>query len=96
MEYLGFRKVPLPPSKLPLLEREIMAADFGGWPLFCSSSLPNEVAYAVVQAIERRGDQILGGLKLDQICRDTDEGPLLVPLHPGAKKFYKEKGYLPA
>lgn len=99
MEYLGFRKAPIPLSKLPLLEREIMAVDFGGWPLLCSASLPNEVAYAAAEAIERRRDQIpvdADELKLDQICRDTDEGPLLVPLHPGARKFYREKGYLTA
>lgn len=99
MEYLGFRKAPVPVSKLPMLEREIPGVDFGGWPLYCSSKLPNEVAYAVAAAIERRRDQIVvdaDELNLNQICRDTDEGPLLVPLHPGARKFYKEKGYLTA
>ncbi len=97
MGYLGFRRAAVPLSRFLQLEREIAALDFGGWPLFCSSRLPNEVAYAVAQAIERRREQIPvdgGELKLNQVCRDTDEGPLLVPLHPGAKKFYREKGYL--
>lgn len=97
MDYLGFRKAPLPPSRLPALAREIATLDFGGWPLFCAASLPNDAAYAVAQAIERRRDDIVPDaeeLRLDRICRDTDEGPLLVPLHPGARKFYREKGYL--
>jgi hypothetical protein len=99
MDYLGFRKAPLPRSRLPLLDRDIPSLDFGGWPLFCSSKLPNEVAYAVAAAIDRRRDQIVPdaeALDIGRVCRDTDEGPLLVPLHPGAKKFYKEKGYLRA
>ena len=33
-------------------------------------------------------------LNIREVCRDTDAGPLGIPLHPGAKKFYEEKGFL--
>ncbi len=33
-------------------------------------------------------------LNIPEVCRDTDAGPLGIPLHPGAKKFYEEKGFL--
>jgi hypothetical protein len=97
IERLGFRRAPMPQKRFPLLPEGITAIDFGGWPIFCSAKLPSDVAYAVVQAIERRQNHIpvdSGCLKLSEICRDTEEGPLDVPLHPGAKRFYEEKGYL--
>jgi TRAP-type uncharacterized transport system substrate-binding protein len=28
------------------------------------------------------------------MCRDTPEGPLDVPLHPGAERYWREAGYL--
>lgn len=34
-------------------------------------------------------------LRLDMMCRDAREGPLTVPLHPAAERFWREQGYLP-
>jgi TRAP-type uncharacterized transport system substrate-binding protein len=28
------------------------------------------------------------------LCNGSEKCPLRVPLHPGAAKYYKEKGYL--
>jgi TRAP-type uncharacterized transport system substrate-binding protein len=28
------------------------------------------------------------------LCHGTEKCPLKIPLHPGAAKYYKEKGYL--
>jgi TRAP-type uncharacterized transport system substrate-binding protein len=28
------------------------------------------------------------------MCRDTIEGPLTIPLHPAAERFWRERGYL--
>ncbi len=33
-------------------------------------------------------------LNIREVCRDTDAGPLGIPPHPGAKRFYEENGYL--
>jgi TRAP-type uncharacterized transport system substrate-binding protein len=33
-------------------------------------------------------------LDMAQLCANDHEAPYDVPLHPGAKRFYKEKGYL--
>ena len=33
-------------------------------------------------------------LDMAQLCANDQEAPYDVPLHPGAKRFYKEKGYL--
>ena len=31
---------------------------------------------------------------MTQFCTDTPDGPLDLPLHPGAERYYREKGYL--
>jgi TRAP-type uncharacterized transport system substrate-binding protein len=31
---------------------------------------------------------------MSSFCRSTEEGPLDIPLHPGAERYYREKGYL--
>ena len=62
------------------------------------ADMPNEVAYALCEAIELRKDLIptdnFKKLSMAQLCRNDDEAPFDVPLHPGARRFYKERGYL--
>jgi hypothetical protein len=31
---------------------------------------------------------------MQQLCTHTEAGPLDFPLHPGAERYYREKGYL--
>ena len=33
-------------------------------------------------------------LPLEQMCRDTPDGPLVIPLHRAAEQFWREQGYL--
>jgi len=72
--------------------------DFSGWPICCHAEMPEEVAYALCEAIALRRDSIPvdqeGPLEAPSLCTDTEEGPLNVPLHPGAERYYREKGYL--
>jgi len=48
--------------------------------------------------LEARKDRILwqgqGPLPLEHMCRDTPEGPLDLPLHPAAERFWRAQGYL--
>lgn len=97
MEQLGFPRVLTPRRVFPGLTEDSPALEFGGWPLFCRADFPEEIAYTVVQAIDQRKNTMpVDGERFDmtKICRDTEEGPMLIPLHPGAEKYYKEKGYL--
>ena len=32
-------------------------------------------------------------LDMRNLCRSTEKCPVQIPLHPGALKYYKEKGY---
>jgi len=61
-----------------------------------SSKVPNETIYAVVKAVFDNFDEFkklhpaLANLKAESMIKDG----LSAPLHDGAVKYYKEKGWL--
>jgi TRAP-type uncharacterized transport system substrate-binding protein len=60
--------------------------------------LDNDIAYSICEAIDARKSVITiddkEPLNMKTLCRSTESGPLQIPLHPGARKFYRKKGYL--
>jgi TRAP-type uncharacterized transport system substrate-binding protein len=94
----GMRRVIIPKAEYPALERDVPTVDFSGWPVFCLESTPDERVRGFCAGLEARKDRIPwtgeGPLPLQQMCRDTDDGPLTIPLHPAAERFWKEQGYL--
>lgn len=97
MEKLGFWRTVIPEKKFTGLTEDVPAVEFGGWPLCCRADLPEDIAYHITKAIDDKKkflptDRVK--LKMSKICKDTDEGPFCVPLHPGADKYYREHDYL--
>jgi TRAP-type uncharacterized transport system substrate-binding protein len=59
--------------------------------------LPNEVAYAVTKALCENRDALAkghAGLKYFNPQVGWKPENLGIPLHPGAEKYYKEKGWM--
>ena len=77
---------------------DIRIVDFSGWPLITHRWLDNDIAYSICEAIDARKTVITiddkEPLNMKNICRSTESAPLEIPFHPGARKFYREKGYL--
>jgi len=100
MRRLGFGGAALTQAAFSNLEEEIATVDFSGWIFFCRQKLPIAIAYTVAQAIDRCRDKIEADhldrktMTMEEFCRGSESGPLTIPLHPGAKKYYQEKGYL--
>jgi len=94
----GYRPALLNRSHFKGLTQDISTVDFSGWPMIVHSDMPDEVAYALCEAIEQRRDLIptdnYKPLDIAQLCANDDEAPFDAPLHPGAKRFYQEHGYL--
>ena len=95
---IGYRASVLPKSRFPALPADVPTVDFSGWPMVVNAAMPNDVAYALCEAIEARKALMptdnFKPLDMAQLCANDFEAPFDVPLHPGAKRFYLEKGYL--
>ncbi|MGZ8531362.1 MAG: hypothetical protein ACXW6J_12195 [Candidatus Binatia bacterium] len=98
LKSLGYRTSAMSRCRFRGMPGEVPTVDFSGWPMIVHAELPNEVAYALCEAIELRKDAIptdnFKKLDIAQLCRNDNEAPYDVPLHPGAKRFYRDRGYL--
>ena len=98
MKALGFRPACMTKTEFPGIREEVQTLDFSGWPMIVHADMRDDVAYALCETMEKRKDLIptdnYKPLDIAQLCADDDEAPQGVPLHPGAARFYRERGYL--
>lgn len=100
LEQIGFPRAPLTEKQYATMERDIQTVDFSGWTFFCHADLPVSIAYHMAQAIDLCHAQIpvdhfdKRPMTMDEFCRGGEAGQLNIPLHPGARKYFREKGYL--
>ncbi len=99
LERQGFRRAPLASDQFKdKLDQPTEVVDFSGWPIVAHASLPDELAYHLVAVLERIRAEIPYGFAqmppMSAFCRSTADGPLDIPLHPGAEQYYREKGLL--
>jgi TRAP-type uncharacterized transport system substrate-binding protein len=98
LERTGFSRAELTQRHYPELDRAIMTVDFSGWLFFCRQDLATSVAYAMAKAIGLVHQQIPvdhfqgGKMTMEEFCQGGEGGPLTIPLHPGAKRYYREIG----
>ena len=94
----GYRPAQLSKAHFKGLTRPVPTVDFSGWPMIVHADMADEVAYALCQAIENRRAVFptdnYKPLDIAQLCANDDEAPFDAPLHPGAKRFYRERGFL--
>jgi len=98
LDALGLRRAVIPKSRYPNLAEDVPALDFSGFAVYTHANVADEIVGAICAALEARKEKIIwqepGPLPLDRMCRDTPAGPLTIPLHPAAEKFWQERGYL--
>ncbi len=94
----GYDMTTLTRDRLPGLPHPVSSMDFSGWPMIVHAEMPDDVAYALCEAIEARKLLIptdnYRPLDLAQLCSIGEETPRGAPLHPGAERFYRDRGYL--
>ncbi|MGK5531018.1 TAXI family TRAP transporter solute-binding subunit [Streptomyces sp. URMC 129] len=97
---LGMPPGVLERGRLRGIDADVPTIDFSGWVLYCAESMPDELAYLTVRAIEEQRETISGRFTgptpamtspLDMRRAAAD---VPVPLHPGAEAYYREAGHL--
>jgi hypothetical protein len=95
---MGYRTSVVPKSRFKGMASDIPTVDFSGWPMVVRADMPNDVAFALCEAIEKRKHLIptdnFKPLDIAQLCANDEEAPYNIPLHPGARRFYRERDYL--
>ncbi|HEU4340258.1 MAG TPA: TAXI family TRAP transporter solute-binding subunit [Candidatus Binatia bacterium] len=100
MEEIGFPSATLTKKHYPKMNHDIRTVDFSGWTYFCHADLRSEVAYNMAKAVDLCYRQIpvdhfdKRPMTMREFCRGGEAGQLNIPLHPGAKKYFRERGYL--
>jgi TRAP-type uncharacterized transport system substrate-binding protein len=98
LEAIGFRRAMIPKARYSKLPEDVPTLDFSGFAVYTHADVPDAVITSICAALEARKDRIgwqePGPLPLDRMCRDTPDGPLVIPLHPAAERFWRERGYL--
>src|SRR5574341_1049567 len=93
---MGYRTAMLSKMGFRGITEDVSTLDFSGWPMIVRADMPDDVAYALCEAIQKRKDFIptdnYKPLDIAQLCANDDEAPYDVPLHPGARRFYRERG----
>jgi TRAP-type uncharacterized transport system substrate-binding protein len=94
----GYDVMNVTQNRLPALRQPVPSVDFCGWPMIVHQDMPDELAYALCEAIEARKLVIptdnYRPLNMVQLCSPDEETPRGAPLHPGAERFYRDRGYL--
>jgi TRAP-type uncharacterized transport system substrate-binding protein len=95
---MGYRPAAMTKARFPGIAQDVTTLEFSGWPMIVRADMKEDVAYAICEAIERRKDVIptdnYKPLDMAQLCANDEEAPYDVPLHKGAERFYRERGYL--
>jgi TRAP-type uncharacterized transport system substrate-binding protein len=100
MARIGFPDAMLKREHYGELAADIRCVDFSGWTFFCHADLPNYIAYEMARAVDLCHQQIPVDhfdkrlMTMREFCQGGEAGQLNIPLHPGAKKYFREKGYL--
>ena len=99
LEGLGFRRAIISKARYTELKEDVPTLDFSGFPVYTHANVPDSIVISICSALEARKEKIPwqeeGPLPLDRMCRDTPEGPLAIPLHSAAERFWRARGYLP-
>jgi TRAP-type uncharacterized transport system substrate-binding protein len=98
LEAIGLRRALIPRARYPKLPHDVPTLDFSGFAVYTHADVPDTVITSICVALEARKERIgwqePGPLPLERMCRDTSDGPLVIPLHPAAERFWRACGYL--
>ena len=98
LEGIGYRRALIEKAVVPKLPADVLTVDFSGWPIFVREDADAKLVTQVCAALVERADRIPwqgeGPLPVERMCLDAPDTPQVAPLHPAAKKYWRECGFL--
>jgi len=98
LDAAGFAVSAIPRSLFPNLDADVPAMDFSGWPIYTHAEADDNLIYRFCRSLDARKAiipwQQARPLPLDEMCHNTPDTPLGIPLHPAAERYWREAGYL--
>lgn len=89
---LGFRRNIIDKATYPMLAADVETIDFSGFAVFVHAEAPDELVSRICAGLNaRRADmpwEGFGPLPISYMYRDTPDGPLGIPLHPAAERYW--------
>ncbi len=108
LELYGFHKFEavLPKGKYPGVLEDVTTIDYSDWIVIADAGVPEDIAYKLTKiGVERKSEfesqypdmAPAGSKELGQYVADPRQmwRDLGLPLHPGAERYFKEKGLMP-
>ena len=95
----GLMRAAITDEEYPGIGETVWTLDFSGWPVFCLESASEQMIYNFCATLDNRKAVVPwwegeGPLPLERLCKDGKEGALYLPLHAGAERFWRERGYI--
>lgn len=84
----------VPAGSYPGLDKDVPLVSVGNW-IFTRADLPDDIVYNFVKTMYENHDELVAAHKVAK--NTTLENALTgqtIPLHPGAEKYFKEKGVI--
>jgi hypothetical protein len=96
----GIKSTVIPKGRLRGVDYDIPTIDFAGWCIYCHEDVPEQLVYLLLKSLESQRSQIEAMFQPAQgLTSRIDVATLWqgaeLPLHPGARRFYEEKGQKP-
>ncbi len=98
LEAMGYRRAVMPKAEFSKLPADVLTLDFSGWTVFVHEAATDALVTEICAALDARKAQIPweepGPLPVERMCREARDTPQVIPLHPAAARFWRERGYL--
>jgi TRAP-type uncharacterized transport system substrate-binding protein len=98
LEGQGYRRGIIRKDVFPGLPRDLLSIDFSGWPIFTRADMDEKRVEQICAALDAAKHRIPwqgdGPLPVERMAKDAEDTPLDVPLHAGAERYWRSRGYL--
>jgi NMT1-like family len=98
LEAMGYRRAILPRSTYQKLPRDVLSLDFSGWTVFVHTEAEDDLVTRICAGLDARKARIPweepGDLPVERMAREAPDTPQIVPLHPAAERYWRNRGYI--